>query len=565
MGGQQGSRGYLYQGIVSIFSACAETGWDQISVEYSTPNDKVDIALMSVAGDVLKAIQVKSSVNLFTKENIKTWLAEIMDDVSAKEYQLILIGNCQESANKLIKSIEKFCTGISLDSEAKASLGSFSQSISEKNIKVLLLPFDESHLMGVVRDSLNRFISLQGYSIGFTSLEQISYALIALQMFLGTRGEWISRIEYEKRITQWLISSSNGEMKHDKKHSELEVKVVSPEDYSLANTGHPTPFSEIKSLQEYRNSILSIGGELIEKIEEIDLPAFSHLQDANLISSENIQKYTDDKSLGSTLNSFMKYKCSELPDTRKAEVKVDIQKYWNKSVHDSFFYVGNLTESTLFTSFTGNADYIGDDVEKCKNLMIHELIQKIQVIVVIDYLCEILNNVHLLYLCITNTGDTADKNITLSLRIPNKKIRVFSLTNEVMDDKREILDVMAETLIEEKIIEKALNIEATAEIAIEPEKYSAPLPFVMPDPFGWRKRYDYDALISEWEKYQSEPDANGIVTYDFSALRPGETKWLFPSLIIVPTTESFSIEYTILSESLGGKKSGTVEIELSTE
>lgn len=70
MGGQQGSRGYLYQGIVSIFNACTETSWDQISVEYTTPHDKVDIALISNNGDILKAIQVKSSVNLFTKDNV---------------------------------------------------------------------------------------------------------------------------------------------------------------------------------------------------------------------------------------------------------------------------------------------------------------------------------------------------------------------------------------------------------------------------------------------------------------------------------------------------------------
>lgn len=54
MGGQQGSRGYLYQGIVSIFNACAESSWDTISVEYTTPNDKVDIALMSDIGDNIK-------------------------------------------------------------------------------------------------------------------------------------------------------------------------------------------------------------------------------------------------------------------------------------------------------------------------------------------------------------------------------------------------------------------------------------------------------------------------------------------------------------------------------
>lgn len=80
MGGQQGSRGYLYQGIVSIFSACTENNWNKISVEYTTANDKVDIALLSDKDKVLTAMQVKSSINLFTKEKIIAWLTELIDD-----------------------------------------------------------------------------------------------------------------------------------------------------------------------------------------------------------------------------------------------------------------------------------------------------------------------------------------------------------------------------------------------------------------------------------------------------------------------------------------------------
>ena len=182
MGGQQGSRGYLYQGIVSIFSSFAEEDWNKISVEYTTANDKVDIAFLSNQESVLRAVQVKSSINLFTKENIISWLTDLMNDVSAKEYQLILIGNCQTSANNLIKSIDKFRSN-TLDKEARKCLGTLDKQIIGKNIKILLLPFDESHLMGVIRDTLNRFISLQGYIIDYTSLEKLCYALLSLHMY----------------------------------------------------------------------------------------------------------------------------------------------------------------------------------------------------------------------------------------------------------------------------------------------------------------------------------------------------------------------------------------------
>lgn len=113
---------------------------------------------------------------------------------------------------------------------------------------------------------------------------------------------------------------------------------------------------------------------------------------------------------------------------------------------------------------------------------------------------------------------------------------------------------MADTLIEEKIIEKVLKIEAAPNVALEPEKWMPSVPFVMPNPFGGRRQYDFDDLIIEWERFQAETDTNGMITYEFSALRPGEAKWLSPYLIIVPTAESFSLEYTILSESSDSKK-----------
>ena len=45
MGGQEGSRGYLYLGIATVLEALTENNWDKIFIEFPTTNDKVDIAL----------------------------------------------------------------------------------------------------------------------------------------------------------------------------------------------------------------------------------------------------------------------------------------------------------------------------------------------------------------------------------------------------------------------------------------------------------------------------------------------------------------------------------------
>ena len=74
MGGKEASRGFLYQGFASVLEALTDkSNWDKIYVEFPTSNDKVDIALEQ-QNQIVKCIQVKSTINTFTKSDIKTWL-----------------------------------------------------------------------------------------------------------------------------------------------------------------------------------------------------------------------------------------------------------------------------------------------------------------------------------------------------------------------------------------------------------------------------------------------------------------------------------------------------------
>jgi hypothetical protein len=230
MGGQEGNRGYIYQGITSIFNACSEEDWGKISVEYTTSNDKVDIALIDDSDSILRAIQVKSSINLFSKENILCWLKGLINDVSSKAYQLILIGNCQETANKFIKSINKY-NAKQMDKEATTSINGFEKYLKDKIVNIILMPFDEEHLMGIIRDSLNRFISLKNFNIDYPDLELISYALLSYNMILGTKGKTVSRNEYENKIIGWIKKSTSenineNNMKTNKIWTRLDTKNI---------------------------------------------------------------------------------------------------------------------------------------------------------------------------------------------------------------------------------------------------------------------------------------------------------------------------------------------------
>jgi hypothetical protein len=220
MGGQSGSRGYIYQGIVSIFESLQNNDWNKIHVEYSTPNDKVDIAMVDAVGTVIRSIQVKSSINQFSKSDIINWINALIGDAEAKEYQLYLIGACDVPTNKFIKSVGKFYAK-QMDEEAESSLASFSQILLEHSITVSILPFDEDSLLGVIRDKMHRYISQKGYTLDFTVLEQLSYAVLSMQMLLGTKGNYITKDAYDQKIVNWISCSADGALKKQGHFSQL--------------------------------------------------------------------------------------------------------------------------------------------------------------------------------------------------------------------------------------------------------------------------------------------------------------------------------------------------------
>lgn len=79
MGGKEGSRGYVYQGIVAVLESFSLSFWDKIYVEFPTDDDKVDIAL-SFGNNIVRAIQVKSTNNTFTPQQIKQWIRDLTND-----------------------------------------------------------------------------------------------------------------------------------------------------------------------------------------------------------------------------------------------------------------------------------------------------------------------------------------------------------------------------------------------------------------------------------------------------------------------------------------------------
>ena len=205
MGGKEASRGFLYQGFASVLEALTDKGnWDKIYVEFPTSNDKVDIALEQ-QNQIVKCIQVKSTINTFTKSYIKIWLDDLIKDIESPEYELFLIGQCDKSANTFIKSIEKYY-GKVLDKEAKSSLNGFDTDLLDnKRIRFFILPFEIEVLEKIVRDSLHQYISDSNQMMTFDQIRFIASATVNDQMISSTHGKGIDRKDFDEEMEKRIF------------------------------------------------------------------------------------------------------------------------------------------------------------------------------------------------------------------------------------------------------------------------------------------------------------------------------------------------------------------------
>lgn len=205
MGGREALTGFLYQGFASVLEALCQEEWDKISVEFPTPGDKVDINLEK-DGINVKSIQVKSTTNTFSKSSLIEWMDSLIKDVDSQEYELFLIGQCENKAITFINSIEKYRKG-TINETVKHSLEEFNNKewIMQKNIKFVILPFDPNILEAIVRDALHRYIYENGdHVMTFDQLDFIASATVTKHMLSSTKKQYISRDKFNHDLKKHI-------------------------------------------------------------------------------------------------------------------------------------------------------------------------------------------------------------------------------------------------------------------------------------------------------------------------------------------------------------------------
>lgn len=205
MGGKEASRGFLYQAFASVLEALCQKNWDKIYIEFDSVKDKVDIALEK-ENRIFKSIQVKSTINTFTRNSLSTWLEDLIgDDVGSIEFELFLIGQCDDNAVIFINSIDKFQDN-KLDQKAENSLKGFNTDII-KGIKIDFkrLPFDIEIMEQIVRDSLHKYISSKNHTMTFDQISFIASATVNDQMISSTHGKGIDRKTFDENLEKRIF------------------------------------------------------------------------------------------------------------------------------------------------------------------------------------------------------------------------------------------------------------------------------------------------------------------------------------------------------------------------
>ncbi len=195
MGGTEGARGYLYQGIASIIRALSDPNWDTIFVEYFSDNDKIDIALKK-DGALIKSIQVKSTIDSFSEGKLIDWMTTLIADETADNYELFLIGNCTNGAQKIVKSISKYYKN-NIDAEVKEVLSKLPEGLLNNSISIDVLPYNISNLTKIVISELHEYLS-NSVSLKHEQLSFIVSSLISDHMILSATQDGCMRTDFDK-------------------------------------------------------------------------------------------------------------------------------------------------------------------------------------------------------------------------------------------------------------------------------------------------------------------------------------------------------------------------------
>ena len=549
MGGKEASRGFIYQGFTAVIEALTQEGWDEIYVEFPTDGDKVDIALKN-EGQIIKSIQVKSTINTFSKSSVATWIKDLVADVSSLEYQVCLIGQCEKDTIILLNSICKYQNGI-VDGVSTDSLKAFDKTIlSEAKIEANILPFDVEILLGIVRDTMHKYISMKGYKISYEQVEVISNAILSTQMLLSTNGSSITKEAFDEKIFKWIELMGGSALQKATPSAKHKLQFYNLDTKTFSDTAAPLHLTEYAPYKGYLSEILVKCREYIEIISKIDLPAYSG--DVSQDVKMDIEKGLVNQDL---LAALMAPHKAEMKDKEKEEIISKAKLLLNIDINPGLFYVGNLTSTHDILKRTFELN--GEDIEKKKHYLLWELSSEFIKYDLAQLFSGTFSEYILIPVEITNISAVTDDDITVQIRIDNSSATIL---NPNQYARTNCSQALADCICSNKLIDIFFALPTDSTISKENEMFFEPVRRSMWGDYKYTSEDFQTSLERHFATATSTQDNQSIYEFQIKSLRPNETKWLNRIIVVKPLRSEFNIAYQMLSNKSDGTLSGIIKI-----
>lgn len=561
MGGKEGARGYLYQAFATVVEMLTIDFWHKTYIEFKTENDKVDIAI-EFENQIIKAIQVKSSINLIQRTEILNWLRTLVDDCESKEYELILIGGLSKPANTLVKSLEKFKQG-EIDKETKSVIDSIEDGLLEHNISVKVIPFDERSLQSIVRDNLNKYISQKGAVVKYDGLVMISNSINMTMMLLSSKSAGITKEELDVELFNWITTVMGSYINVTKESVKHIVGIYNDElgDIELDSSNNELRNSNAFTKFIGKNKI--IVDNIVAELKSYNIS--KHI-DTQIVSDDTPLSEVGDESIFKKIGSLVKFKSLELSDDTKAMLLKEINVISDLECDESLFYLGDLKESTFNFGGLGDTEVIGSDEEKKKHELINELYFILMKTKFLRAFIDDIGGLQMLKVAVKNIGTMADSDLRIQLYVP-KEIGIYNTKGYKGND---YIPTFADYLIEEDgLFDELFRISSDRNLVIEKEKtlpvYTPPIDFQL---LGYKSRpsYTMEQFNNFFEGYFLNniidvTNEHVIIEFSVSEIHQNEIKGARKLLLLNKFNGNIMIEYKVFSKKGNGRIVGEFHVQ----
>lgn len=228
---------------------------------------------------------------------------------------------------------------------------------------------------------------------------------------------------------------------------------------------------------------------------------------------------------------------------------------------DDFFELGNLKKKVSFHIGGSGTTYEGTEEEKLKYEKINELDYRIAQMQMMEMYSRTFDDYFLFPLAIRNVSTIADDEISISVIISGANTATPS--REIINPDLQGIEGL---IYEDGIIKEFLLMNENSKI-----KYETNISYSISDSIDSFKLYGvngahFDAKDYERElsKYIAEPQGLEKNEYEFyiKALRPKETCWLGPMIMLKRSDGDICIRYSIKSNKSDGNLSGEIKFSV---